>query len=253
MKKFLFTLFALHVLLNASAQKEKRIETDRPNESELADLVPKKYFQIESGIYSEKISPSDFVVIHPHTLLRYGVSERIELRLLSNFSTFKEDNNFSTKTSTGLEPVELGFKFSLLEERKAIPATSLLFQTGIPFLASKNFKAVHLSPKIRLLMENRITDNIELTYNAGAEWDGLNKEATWIYSFSPGIDIGRRWNAFVEVFGKLNKSEAAQHTIDGGIEYFVTKDFDLDICSGFGLNKTAPDFFITIGGSVRFR
>lgn len=253
LKKFLLTWLAFQVMLFATAQKKDRIETDRPNESELADLVPKRYFQIESGIYSEKKSETEKDVVHPHTLLRYGMAEWIELRILINFSTLREKMIPSDKISTGLEPVAPGVKISLLKQKNIIPATSLLLHAGIPSLASKDFKAKHLAPEVRLLMENSLSDNIELTYNAGVEWDGFEKDPSWLYSISPGFDIGERFEAFIEAYGYFNKHEAAQHTIDGGIEFFVNKDFAVDICSGFGLNKSASNFFVTFGGSIRFR
>lgn len=252
-KKLILTLLTFQVLLCATAQEKERIETDRPNESELADLVPKRYFQIESGVYGEKISASANEIIHPHTLLRYGIGERIELRLLTNFSTLREKMISSDKITTGLEPVSPGVKISLLKQKNIIPSTSLLLHAGIPSLASKDFKAKHLAPEIRVLMENSLSDNIELTYNAGLQWDGFEKDPTWLYTISPGFDIGDRFEAFIEAYGYFNKYEAAQHTIDGGIEFFINKDFAVDICSGFGLNKSASGFFITFGGSIRFR
>lgn len=252
-KKLLLTLLAFQVTMHATAQQKDRIKTDRPNESEVADLVPKRYFQIESGIYSEKKSESERDVIHPHTLLRYGIAEWIELRVLTNFSTLTKKMISSDKISTGLEPVAPGVKISLLKQKNIIPSTSLLLHAGIPSLASKDFKAKHLAPEIRVLMENSLSDNVELTYNAGLEWDGFEKHPTWLYTISPGFDIGDRFEAFIEAYGYFNKYEAAQHTIDGGIEFFVNKDFAVDICSGFGLNKSASNFFVTFGGSIRFR
>lgn len=252
-KRLLLTLLTFQVLAFATAQQKDRIGTDRPNESELADLVPKRYFQIESGIYSEKKSASESDVIHPHTHLRYGISEHIELRLLTNFSTLKKEMISSDKISTGLEPVSPGVKVMLLKQKNIIPSTSLLLHAGIPFLASKDFKAKHLALEIRLLMENSLSDNIELTYNAGVEWDGFDNEPTWLYTICPGFDIGKHFDAFIEAYGYFKKDEAAQHVIDGGFEFFVNKDFKVDICSGVGLSKSASNFFITFGGSIRFR
>lgn len=253
MRKILLTLFTLTMILPVIAQKKDRIETDRPNESDLADLVPKNYFQIESGVYKEKISASETDVIHPHTLFKYGIAEWIELRLVTKVSTLKEKRNSFNKISTGLKPIEPGVKISLLKQKNIIPLTSLLLHTGVPSLASKGFKAQHLAPEVRLLLENSITNNIELTYNAGVEWDGFDNEPTWLYTICPGFDIGKHFDAFIEAYGYFKKDEAAQHVIDGGFEFFVNKDFKVDICSGVGLSKSASNFFITFGGSIRFR
>ncbi|MEJ7736728.1 MAG: transporter [Chitinophagaceae bacterium] len=253
MKKILLTVLPLLVFTLLWGQQKDRIETDRPNETEVPYTVPKKFFQIEAGVYHEKTSQAREITNHPHLLLKYGLSKQLELRVQANLSTVKDLYFQKHRTTTGLEPLELGIKGVLWGEMSWVPRTSLLLQTGIPTLASGDFKGEHFAPEIRLLMENDISDAFSLNYNVGAEWDGEQKNPTWLYTFSPGLDIGKRWHAFAEIFGFFNKHEEANHTLDGGIEYFVNKNFAVDVCSGFGLNKGAPHFFITAGGSVRFK
>ncbi|MBP6432776.1 MAG: transporter [Ferruginibacter sp.] len=40
--------------------------------------------------------------------------------------------------------------------------------------------------------------------------------------------------------------------MDGGLAYFVNNNFKLDVSSGFGISKAAPDWYFTVGGSIRF-
>lgn len=252
--KYITLLIACMFALGAvKAQDTDRIETDRPNETEIPAVVPRKFFQIEAGIYSERTTSTIDMVSHPTALFRYGLSNHLELRLYTKLTTVIENRPLKDISTTGLEPVELGFKVSITEGRKWIPQTSINFQTGLAAIASKSFQAPHLGPELRLLMENEITKSLSITYNIGAEWDGSDTEPEWVYTFTPGLDIGKKLHAFVEAFSFFKRNESPEHTIDGGIEYFIRKNFTLDICSGLGLNKAAPGYFVTVGGSVRFR
>jgi len=60
---------------------QERIETDRPDQTETPFNVPKKYFQAEFGFNKENLTDYNYNLIHPTALLKYGLSNRIELRV----------------------------------------------------------------------------------------------------------------------------------------------------------------------------
>ena len=190
----------------------------------------------------------------PTLLSKYGLSKRIELRLITSIKRFSVLQIPSgTIYETGLEPIELGTKIALTEEKKWIPKTSLLFHVAIPGFASKNLQADHLAPNFRFSMQNTISKILGIGYNIGAEWDGFSAQPAWIYTLSPGFNIGEKWYAYIEVFGSITKNEIPQHNIDGGIAFYVNDNIKLDLSSGFGLTKTSPDWYLAIGGSIRFK
>ncbi|MBL0183577.1 MAG: transporter [Chitinophagaceae bacterium] len=238
---------------SAVAQVEK-IDTDRPDQTESAVLVPKKWVQLEFGLSKQENKPGDYEFQHPTLLSKYGISKRIEFRLITTLSTnhFYNDQLVTQKES-GLEPVEVGAKIALWEEKKWIPKTSFIFHFAIPKLASKEFRADKLAPNFRFTMQNSITDNIAIGYNLGAEWDGYSNEATWIYTFAPGFNIGKKWYGYIEAFGFISKQNEPEHSLDGGIAYYVTPDLKIDLSSGFGISNAAPDWYIAFGWSVRFK
>jgi len=248
----------LHILLllcfsHVAAQVEK-IDTDRPDQTESAVLVPKKWVQFEFGISQQDNKPGDHEFQHPTLLSKYGISKRIEFRLITTLSTniFYNGQQVKQKES-GLAPVELGAKISLWEEKKWLPKTSFIFHFAIPKLASKKFRADKLAPNFRFTMQNSITDNMAIGYNLGAEWDGYSNKATWIYTFAPGFNIGKKWYGYIEAFGFVSKENEPEHSLDGGIAYYITPDFKLDLSSGFGISNAAPDWYIALGWSVRFK
>lgn len=253
MKNIFYCWLILLVCTKVYSQEEnKHIETDRPNEAEVPYIVPRKMIQLETGVRIEKESNRNWMASHPSLLAKYGLYHWIELRVKTSYSSRYEHLIPNPKTSTGLQPVELGIKAAVLEEKNWIPKTAFLLQTGLPRVSSKSFKAPHLAPTMRLLMENNITDKFSLNYNAGAEWDGYETGPEWMYALVPGIDLGEHVHVFAEFYSFLQRQEAPEHTLDGGLEYFIGKNIGLDICSGFVINKAAPPYFITIGGSVRF-
>lgn len=253
MKKIFYCWLAMLVFTKNYAQQEsKHVETDRPNEAEVPYTVPRKMIQLETGVRIEKESESNRMVSHPVLLAKYGLADWIELRAKTSYSTQIEHYIPSDKISSGLQPVELGIKAAVLKENHWIPKTAFLLQTGLPHASSKNFKAPHLAPTLRLLMENNITEKLSLNYNAGAEWDGYETSPEWMYAVVPGIDLGEHVHVFAEFYSFFQKQETPEHTLDGGLEYFIGKNIALDICAGLGLNKAAPPHFFTIGGSVRF-
>jgi hypothetical protein len=254
MIKFITTCIFFIVFVTTCFAQTEKIDTDRPDQTESAVLVPKKWVQFEMGFSKQVNTATENEFQHPTLLSKYGISKRFELRLITTVQTNTDFSNpLVKKTNTGLTPVEIGAKIALWEEKKLLPKTSLIFHIGIPRLASKYFQADHLAPNFRFTMQHSITKKIGLGYNVGAEWDGVNKEATWIYTFAPGINLSEKWYGYIEAFGFVSKKNDPEHSLDGGIAYYINPNFKIDLSSGFGISKAAPDWYIAIGGSIRFK
>ncbi len=152
-----------------------------------------------------------------------------------------------------LEPVEVGFKAKLWEEKGALPKTSFIIHTAIPAFSSQQYKYLSTAPNFCYVMQNTLSDNWALGYNAGMEWDGESTVPTYTYTFAPGFTINEKWAGYFEVFGFINKEKTPQHSVDAGLYYFPNNNVKFDFSAGFGLTKNAPDFYVAIGGSIRFR
>jgi Putative MetA-pathway of phenol degradation len=251
--KIISLLFSLFFSAVADAQTDK-IETDRPDQTETPFTTPKKWVQLEMGFNSQCNKPGSNEFFSPALLSKYGISNKIELRVITTIQT----NSFilipqGTTYLTGLVPVEIGGKISFWEEKKWVPKTSLIFHFVIPKLASKKFQANKLAPNFRFTMQNSLSKNIALGYNLGAEWDGFTNEPTWIYTFAPGFNLSEKWYCYIEAFGFITKEDAPQHSLDGGIAYFLNNNLKVDFSAGFGITETAPDYYFAIGASLRFK
>ena len=244
-------LFVLATLLglNARSQYSKTIETDRPGEGKSVYVQSFKSFQAEFGFQKSKEGSEEYVFFHPEITLRYGINNWLEARLQSNVLTEK----LAGESATGLEPLRPGIKALLTKGTKVIPHISLLLQAGIPFLATKDFQPPHIAPAIRFLFQNEITDKLNITYNAGAEWDGYETHPEYMYSISPEYLVAEKLQLFAELYGFVEEHESAKTNIDGGIGYLFTDDVKIDVNAGWGLSTQATNHFYAVGLSVRLR
>lgn len=236
--------------LGGSAGAQETIDTDRPDQTESPFTVPARYFQLEAGFNRENIHGKDYSLIYPTLLLKYGM-KKMEFRLETQWHSDYHQLTPEPEWTTGIDPLELGFKLALWEEKGWLPKTSLIGGIGIPGLASKAFHADYIAPAFRFTMQNSIAKHVTLSYNLGAEWDGYSKRPDWIYTVATGFDIGERWYTYLEAFGFLRQDIHPQHNLDAGLAYFISNNVKVDVSGGFGISKDSPKNYMAIGFSFR--
>lgn len=250
MRQWFLLLFLMVLHVTAFSQQDK-IQSDRPGETLTPFLTQKGYFQLEAGFEKEQQNKTDYSITHPEFQLKYGLSNRFELRA----ELFWESERKVSKNEFkyGLRPFELGLKAKLLEGKGLIPRTTFYTQVGIPKFASEDHQTPNAIPRVKLLFENQFLEKFHLNYNVGAEWDSENPKPRWMYSIDQEIELSDKWEIFVETFAYFQYGEAVQHHIDGGISFFPNKDVKLDLYAGKGLSAEAPEYFISAGLSFRLK
>jgi hypothetical protein len=249
MAKIRWLVFFLLNFLQVSAQIEK-IDTDRPDQTESAGIVPKSYFQAEVGFNRENGDSGNYVLVHPTVLLKYGFG-RLELRLEAVCHSDYARLISESKRITGVDPIEMGFKYLIADETRLRPKTSVIVHLGFPMVSSKVFRTDHVAPSFRLVTQKSFTDHFGIGTNVGMSWDGYSSKPTWLYTFSPGFNIGQKWYVYIEAFGFIQKDELPQHSVDGGIAYYLSDDIKLDVSGGLGLSQAAPKNYFALGFSFR--
>lgn len=245
--KIVFLLISFLFIALASAAQNEPIATDRPDQTETPQLVPPKYLQLEHGLTLEKDGPVKMLFI-PSTLIRYGVNEYFELRLVAEPLVY-----WNGGSDFGFSPLEAGVKIKMLEEKGCLPQLAFIGHVAIPKTATDVFDIVYVAPSFRIAANHGITDNFGIGYNAGIEWDGLSAEPTFIYTLTLAAGLTDKLSAFAEVYGFIpQKSDFIDHRIDGGFTYLINNDFQLDLSAGWGYTADAPDYFAGIGVSYRF-
>jgi hypothetical protein len=250
--KIILLLFFSHYLFLFSTLGQEVIDTDRPDQTESATVIPKKYFQAEVGFNIEEDEKAR-TIVHPTALWKYGLNNKIEFRLITEIVSDESAAQYSNdKYKTGLLPVQIGSKISLWEERNFVPKTSLIFHVGIPVFSSPVFKPPHLATNFRFASAHTLAENIGLGYNIGAEWDGGGGPPAWIYTLAPGFSIGKNCYGYLELFGAIKKKQSPEHSLDGGFAYNFSNNSKIDISAGFGISETAVDHYFALGFSFRF-
>ncbi|MEO5593014.1 MAG: transporter, partial [Chitinophagaceae bacterium] len=232
------------VLGDADAQEMERMETDRPDQTESPFIVPVKWVQFEMGFNFEKNGPGAHTFVYPTLLSKYGISKRLEFRLITNLLSNRQYTGTHYEAITGIEPVQIGFKVALMEEKRWLPKTSLIAHIALPQFASTKLHAEKAAPNFVFTMQHTLTKWCGLGYNTGAEWDGFSNTPSWIYRVSPGFNIGEKWYAYAEAFGFIQKNETANHNIDGGLAYYFNNNIKFDISAGKGLSAISVNYYV---------
>ena len=254
-------LIACAVSLEAA---EPELITDRPDQTESTAIVGRGVVQIETGALLER-DESDTLVEESTelagTLVRWGLSERFELRFgFAGFLKQDTETPFGRSHDEGLGDAELGFKLRLREGDGKSPALALIAATSLP-VGEDGFTSDRFDPIVRLSVSH------DLASGAGFGWNlGYRRESTptffdtehqdfFFYTASLALPVGDRWGTFFELFGDIATGGDGEdaHSFDTGITFLLTDDVQLDTFAGGGITDEAPDTFLGVGISWRLR
>lgn len=183
----------------------------------------------------------------PSTLWKYGVNDNFELRLITEFAL--EKNN--QEKISGFNPIAIGCKIKIAEEKGIFPKTSFIGHISLPNAASSKFKTDYFSPEFRFVMQHTLSQKLSFSYNLGAEWDGFTPTPTFIYTVATGYSISEKLGAYIELFGFAPQNDKSNHSIDGGFTYLINNNFMIDLSAGVGISENAPNNYFSLGFSFR--
>ena len=226
-------IFLLCCSITLAAQE---IITDRPDQTESSSTIQKENLQIESGLLleflGEDILYSERNLLAPTTLIRYGLLDFAELRIVSQIESVK---NNSTSV-TGISDVEIGTKLQLLKKEKSLLEIALLSHIIIP-TGSKEVSSNTTGSINKLCVSHRSNTNISIAYNLGYNYFGSGK-GDLTYSFVLGSRINDKASVYLEPYGEFIEFEDNVININSGITYLLKDNFQLDFSFGTGINYT---------------
>lgn len=238
--------------LSSLAQLGK-IDTDRPDQTESAFTIPKKYIQIEAGFVAEKQNAYVTQYTAPTVLTKYGITQKTELRLILE-SVGDDDKVFRTGVQNISTPVQLGLKTSLWESKGLLPKTSIIVHSAFQRIQEDGKKTIQeIAANFRFTCQHSFTKNIALGYNIGMEWESFNEAPAYIYTVAPGIDLTDKFYFYIEAFGNFFKKEAPENSVDAGLAFYATNNLKIDISAGKGISNAAPPYYFGFGVSFRFK
>lgn len=227
----IFYFFSFLFFINAYSQNSEPINSDRPDQSEGTYILTKNSFQIENGIlFQDKEAICNLMI-------RFGLSKKTELRLVSDFGISNYNDNLNT--------IGISFKRKLLEQNKIIPEITLvgyyrnLIKNKIEFQKQENYALI-------LAFQNILSEKLTIGYNFGTNSFGESIIATLFsnYIFSKKITF------YTEYFSSFTKNSLGNHSLDLGIFYLFNNNLQFDFAYGQTIHKTTNPF-ITAGFSIK--
>lgn len=258
-KSTLFLIAILALSLSFFAQEEEQtlasLITDRPDQTESPNAMPKGFLQIETGLAFETFEDNNIKTENNTlntTLIRYGLLDNLELRLGWDFveGKTKVNNNTLDNVSNGFSPLLFGFKTGITKENGCLPEIGFLGHLSLPFLASTDYKPETTGVDFRFSFAHTLNDKSGLAYNIGAAWGNDSPEAAYIYTLVYGYSISDKLGTFIELYGDFPEDNKANHLWDFGFTYLISTNFQLDMSVGTSITK-GQDLMIGAGISYR--
>jgi hypothetical protein len=213
---------------NISAQT---IITDRPDQTESSSTIPVKSLQIEAGALFQR-GDGIQANAYPSVLWRYGITKKIELRLLTQFETNKLLN--TSLRNNGISDLQIGTKIQLFKKENVNTEIAFLSHLILP-TAKRELTNDKVGTINKLSISHAISEKIGLGYNVGYDYFG-NGSGNITYSVAIGVSLSDTIGFYVEPYGEFTEFESHLASFDTGFTYLLKDNFQLDISYGTGLN-----------------
>jgi len=240
-KKYLIILAYLFTLTAFS----QTISTDRPDQTEGSSIVDKGTFQIETGIQlKEDENSNEKSLLLPSTLLRFGLTNNIELRVFQEV----EHKIYHSNTTNGFNDLQLGLKIQLLQKEGNSIEIAFMSHVILPnssdFFSNNSFGLTN-----KLCISHPTDKRTQIAYNIGYDYMQMGSRNI-TYSFVTSYAVNEKFNAYIEPYGEIN--EVSQHLgkINLGFTYLIKENMQFDYSLGSGINHIFN--FTSIGYSILF-
>jgi hypothetical protein len=250
------------------------IETDRNSFTPASSVVGRRRAVVESA-YSF-VDNRRGLETHslPELLVRYGLTERVELRVGFNYEVGGGSNEITASGAgfneahhagrvgperEGLEretKVTYGVKLRLTDQNRWLPRSAVILMGTTPTGGSPGSATATQLIATGVAgweLANRWRFDTAIRYGtASAEGDLFSR---WAPSAVLRVPVGERWGVHAEYFGVFSAGRpenTAQHYFSHGAHFLVTRDLEVGVRVGWGLNDQSTRFFTNVGLGWRF-
>ncbi len=243
-------LFIFVLITRGHAQQLDKINAGRPDQSQGTNTVPKGALQLETGFNYRKDNLNGNNVrtlAYPSLTVRLGLLNRLELRVEGSLedSVVEEDVRRRVR---GFGPLGIGGRIHLWEQDGILPEAALTAVLTLP-TGSAGMHPQNPEARVNLGLSHTLSDRLSLTYSLRYGWI---QDATEIqYASNLLAELTEKLSVYVEFFGLKEEGNQAEQNADIGFLWFPWHNVQLDVSAGVGLNRPAPDYFITTGFSIR--
>lgn len=247
---------------------EERIETERHDFTQSAVTVGSGVFQIESGYsYFYKDNKEEIENSHtgPEMLLRYGVSEDVEVRLRWNYVWQEIDVE---PNESGAEDLRFAIKLQMTrQDEEGFLPTSALEVRGTAPTGGDPYSSGRVGFGLDYIYQWELAEGVTFAGSTGFSTDGLGdfgllpdepaEDAFTAITQSAvlGFELSESNTMYAEWYGIFSdgiEDEFVVSVFNVGIDHYMSDDFVLDVRAGVGLTDDSDDFFFGVGGGYRF-
>lgn len=222
-------------------------------------MVGLNHFQIETSVLAERMRQD---AIHTRsystpTLLRYGVSDTLELRVETDGRTAERATlpDGTRRSLAGYADTSLGVKWHVLDDAPGVPSVGVLLHADLAS-GSPSFRGQGVRPSLRVAAEWDLPAGMALGVMPGV---GIERNDIGRYSYGIlGVVLGKELTPDVRGFVEVAAPQIARGrdggtvaTFDVGAAWLVSERCQLDAMLSFGLNRRTPDAALTVGFSFK--
>ena len=225
-------LLSLLLILLGHTAIGQTIATDRPSAlTENATSLYKNGIQLESGLLIELDSGETQSISAPNLLLRYGLTEKTELRLMND--VLINEGNIILGVWT------IGTKIQLYESDKM--NLSVLSSTALPNVNGEMGSLLEQPINAKVIGNYAVSKTNSVGYTVGYT---INQNEIG-YSLFLSHNFSDNISSFIELYGFND-----QLNIDAGFAYLIQNKLQFDAYFGTGLNNKMA--FASVGLSYLY-
>lgn len=240
---------------------EDHLETDRDSFTPSTRTANQGRWILESAysFIDQRRTPEKHSL--PELVLRYGVTERLELRVGWNYEVGAGSNVVSAVEAEEAEGPRIeqehaalyGLKARVTDQSNWIPESSFILQAFTP--TGGPATSTDLAVTYVFGWEFYEDWKLDSAIRFGTDSEEGDHFTTWSPSTVLKVPVTERWHAHLEYFGHCPHGAefgGPRYFVSPGVHYLVTRDLEIGVRVGWGLNDASARFFSNAGLGWRF-
>ena len=238
------------------------LSADRPDFTESPTTMGRRRLQIEGGwTYFHDTAEGISTNVHqlPELLLRFGLTERIELRCAwSGYVSHEETNADLVEIAShegGTDPW-FGCKLQVSKQQTWLPESAIIASVSAP-VGARVWTSDRVDTVVNYIYGWDLTDRLSVAASTGAWWTEQERNPVSVIHQSAVVGLGltERLGTYFEWFGLFyhgSQIDRPEHYVNGGFTYLITENLQFDWRLGVGLTEASDDLFTGVGFAIRW-
>ncbi len=224
------------------------MNVDMPDETEETDLVDVGELQLETAFLHNGYDTGMASNIG-QLMLRYGIAQRIELRLL--IEDGRQRDRYVEETVQSTSPLAIGTKVSILKDHSWLPDMTFVGYLKLPITSRTNQQKPYWSPILLMAFQHKFGEKWKFEYNLGVQQEAFSTKWNYIGNGSLHYKIADPLEVFIEYYAQFKNGEEPDHNLGGGLAYQIGQSVELYLSSGTRIISSERNHFYA--GGVAFR